>query len=352
MPSTSNMTLDDAFALARDALVNQGFSLDQAGAISETVTAAERDGCQSHGLFRIPFYVKALQNPSCRPDAEPQVSVGASAVINVDAGNGFCPLALKRGLEPLIERTRTHGIGALAIHKVYNIAALWPEVEHLAEEGLVAMAFTAATSTVAPAGGIRPLFGTNPMAFAWPRHGHPPLVFDQASSASARGEIQLRLRDGETLPDGWAIDKDGQPTNDPAAALAGAQLPFGGHKGSSLALMVELLAGALLGDLFSFEATEADTHKTGSPFGGELVLAIDPSHFAPEKTTPGGSIEAQTRHAEQLFERILAQEGTRLPSDRRYRARQETASQGIEVDSELLRTVRDYRDNPTQRSAR
>jgi len=345
MPNTTQMKLTDALSLARDALINQGFSTDQASAISDTVIAAERDGCKSHGLFRIPFYVKALQNPACNAHAEPQVTIGTSAVINVDAGNGFCPLALKLGLAPLTERTRTHGIGALAVHNVYNIAALWPEVEQLAENGLVAMAFTAATSTVAPAGGIKPLFGTNPMAFAWPRSDHPPLVFDQASSASARGEIQLRLRDGETLPDGWAIDVDGQPTNDPAAALAGAQLPFGGHKGSSLALMVELLAGALLGDLFSFEATEHDTHKIGAPFGGELVLAIDPSHFAPDRSTPGGSIEAQTRHAETLFDRILQQQGTRLPSDRRYQARLQTQANGIEVDTELLDTIERYRDN-------
>ena len=174
-----------------------------------------------------------------------------SSVVHVDACNGFCPLALQTGLGPLQEKTKRHGIAALAIHNTFNIAALWPEVETLANEGLVAFAFTAANAYVAPAGGTKPLFGTNPMAFGFPRKNHPPLVFDQASSASARGEIQLHLRDGKPLPEGWAIDKHGKPTTDPAAALEGAQLPFGGYKGSSLALMVELLAGALIGDRFS-----------------------------------------------------------------------------------------------------
>ena len=121
--------------------------------------------------------------------------------------------------------------------------ALWPETERLAERGLVAFAFTAALQYVAPAGGIKPVYGTNPMAFAWPRAGRPPLVFDQASSASARGEIQIHLRDGKPIPEGWAIGPDGEPTTDPATGLAGAQLPFGGYKGAAIALMVELLAG-------------------------------------------------------------------------------------------------------------
>lgn len=158
-----------------------------------------------------------------------------------------------------------------------RVAALWPEVERLAERGLVAFAYVSAIPYVAPAGGTKPVFGTNPMAFAWPRLNRPPLVFDQASSASARGEIQLRLRDGKSLPEGWAIGPDGRPTTDPKGALAGAQLPFGGVKGSSIALMVELLAGPLLGDVLSFEAGEDDRAMTGAPCGGELVVAIDPA---------------------------------------------------------------------------
>src|SRR4029453_3401302 len=103
-----------------------------------------------------------------------------------------------------------------------------------------------------------------------------PFVFDQASSAGARGEIQLHLRDGKPLPPGWAIDAAGNQTTDPAAALAGAQLPFGGYKGAAIALMIELLAGALIGEVFSFEASASDTNDGGPPVGGELLIAIDP----------------------------------------------------------------------------
>ena len=326
MTDTVHMTLDGIHALAVEACRANGCSDAQAQAIADTVTAAERDGAKSHGLFRIPFYVKAIRGSGAVADAEPVVTDLAPGVLQVDGRHGFAPLALQRGAGPLAERARGQGIAALAVRDVFHIAALWPEVERLAEQGLVALAFTGAISYVAPAGGTRPLYGTNPMAFAWPRSGRPPLVFDQASSASARGEIQLHLREGRPLPEGWAVGPDGEPTTDPATALEGAQLPFGGHKGAAIALMVELLAGALIGDLFSYEAAEADTNRVGAPLGGELILAIDPARCVPE-----GERAAQLDRAEQLFARILEQEGTRLPGARRHAMRERTPGEGVEV---------------------
>jgi delta1-piperideine-2-carboxylate reductase len=212
----------------------------------------------------------------------------------------------------------------------YHFAALWYEVEALAEQGLVAFAFVNSRSYVAPAGGTKPLFGTNPMAFGWPRKGRPPLVFDQASSASARGEIMIHKRDGKAIPQGWAIDRDGRPTTDPAAALAGAQLPFGGYKGSAIALMVELMASGLARSHFGFEAAAEDTGDGGPAKGGELLLAMDPARFV-----PGGDGGASLDHAELLFARLLGQEGTRLPSDRRYAARKRTPKEGIRIPKQL-----------------
>lgn len=327
MPGTRRLSIQQIEQLANSGLLANGFSEAQAASIARTVTWAERDGCKSHGLFRIPFYVAALKNPSADARAVPSLSVTESSVVHVDSNNGFCPLALQTGLPALREKAQAHGIAALAIHNTYNIAALWPEVEQLAEDGLVAFAFTAANAFVAPAGGTKPVFGTNPMAFAFPRENRPPLVFDQASSASARGEIQLHLRDGKSLPEGWAIDSQGNPTTDPKQALEGAQLPFGGYKGASLALMVELLAGALIGDKFSIESSKHDVHKVGAPHGGELLLALDPAHF--------GSTNYLQR-AEFLFEQILNQPGTRLPSQRRHVAREHSIKDGVEVASDLL----------------
>ena len=174
------------------------------------------------------------------------------------------------------------------------------------------------------------------MAFGFPRKDHPPLVFDQASSARARGEIQLHLREGKPLPAGWAIEEHGKPTTDPAAALNGAQLPFGAHKGASLALMVELLAGALIGDLFSSESSAHDTHQVGAPFGGEFIIAIAPDHCV-----AAGQKSLHLERAEQLFGQVLDEPGTRLPSERRYLTRRTSISEGVQVSTPLLKQVRE-----------
>lgn len=337
MTDAVRMSLEDVHATAKAAMLGQGFADNHATAIANTVTAAERDECRHHGLFRLPFYVNGLRSGQASGDVEPVLTELAPGVIKVDAGYAFSPLALERGDAPLAERAQEHGIAALAVTNALNVAALWPEVERLAARGLVGFAFVSSSPYVAPAGGIRPLFGTNPMAFAWPRHEAPPVVFDQASSASARGEIQLRLRDGKSLPDGWAIDSQGRPTNDPQEALLGAQMTFGGFKGSNIALMVELLAGPLLGDKISFEQAAHDKANTGAPCGGELVIALDPARFV-----AGGDRVAQLKHAELLFQSLLSQNGARLPSARRYEARKRTEAEGVMVPRSLVESMEAY----------
>ena len=335
MSEQVRMTLREVHSMALGALRANGVSAAQAEAIADTVTNAERDDCKSHGLFRIPGYLASVRSGKVTADAVPEVRDLAPAVIQVDAKGGFAPLALRVGRPPLVDRARAQGIAAMAVVNSHHFAAVWPEVEPLAEEGLAAFAFVAALSYVAPAGGTRPLYGTNPMAFAWPRADGPPLVFDQASSASARGEIQIHLRDGKTIPEGWAIDAEGHPTTDPEAGLGGAQLPFGGYKGAAIALMVELLAGALVGDVFSFEATEQDNGDGGPPIGGELIIAIDPTRCRGD-----GDRAGQLAHAETLFARILEQDDTRLPSDRRYQARKRTPTEGITIPKSLDDEIR------------
>ena len=336
MSESVRLTLDEVHALATETFLANGGSPEQTRAVADTVTAAERDECKSHGLFRVPGYIASIRSGKVNGTAEPMVEPLAPGVVKVDGLNGFAPLALEAGREPLVTLAREQGIAALAVTNTHHFAALWPETEALAERRLVGFAFVAAMAYVAPAGGTMPIYGTNPMSFAWPREeGRPPLVFDQASSASARGEIMIHQRDGKPIPEGWGIDAAGNPTTDPAAALAGAQLPFGGYKGASIALMIELLAGALVGDLFSFEASEADNRDGGPPRGGELVVAIDPA-----RCSRGGN---PIRHAEALFGRILEQEGARLPSDRRYAARLRTPVEGVSIPRSLYDTLQDLR---------
>jgi len=338
MSDLAHLSLDEVHALAMEIFAAHKVSDDHATALADTVTAAERDECKSHGLFRVPGYMATVKSGKVTPDSVPTVQDLAPGVVQVDAHNGFAPLALKMGREPLAKKARDQGIAALGLINGYHFAALWPETEALAEQGLVAFAFTSYMPCVAPAGGIKPLYGTNPIAFAWPRAGgKPPLVFDQATAASARGEIMIHERDGKPIPEGWAIDPDGNPTTDPTAGLAGAQLPFGGYKGAAIGLMIELLAGALIGDVFSYEAGANDNGDGGPAKGGEFMMAIDPARCA--GGGDGGGREAQLAHAEGLFEKILEQDGARLPSDRRYTARERTPSEGVTIPQSLYDTL-------------
>jgi LDH2 family malate/lactate/ureidoglycolate dehydrogenase len=172
------------------------------------------------------------------------------------------------------------------------------------------------------------------MAFAWPRPDAPPVVFDQASSVVARGEIQLHLRDARPVPPGWGIDAEGRPSTDPAAILSGAQLPFGGHKGSAIAMMVELMTGGLTAGPLAFEQRERDDSDSRTAEGGETLLVIDPAHFAPR-----GNAQAAIEHADRLFARLLTQDGARLPSDRRYAARAHSLEYGVSVPNALFNRV-------------
>lgn len=289
------LSLPEAYDLALEVLSANGFSADHAAAIARNVTAGERDGCASHGLWRLLGIVDTLRKGKVSPDAEPQIHDQAPAIARADAGGAFSLLAYERALPLLLEKARHNGIAALAINRCVHFSALFADIEPLTEAGLVGLACTPSHAWVAPAGGTRPLFGTNPIAFGWPRQDKPPFIVDMATSAAARGEIQLHQRSGKALPEGWGIDSQGQPTTDAAEVLNGAMLTFGGHKGSALAAMVELLAGPLIGDMTSAESLAWDNGAGGLPYGGELILALDPQRFL------GAQAPEQLARAETLF---------------------------------------------------
>lgn len=331
----AQMTPEELQHLAEEVLAAQGFSQPQGAAIAAMMVAGQRDDCASHGIYRLLGIVKTLKAGKVVPDAEPTVEDVAPAIVRVDAGGGFSPLAFATGLPLLEAKARACGLAALAINNCVHFSALWVEMEALTARGLVALACNPTQAYVAPAGGRRPLFGTNPLAFGWPRPDGHPFVFDFATSAVARGEIELHRRAGKALPEGWGVDAEGVPSNDARTVLEeGAMLTFGGHKGSALSAMIELLAGPLIGDLTSPESSAVDAGAGGLPYHGELILAFDPQRFL------GGAMADYQGRAEQLFAGIEAQ-GARLPSQRRYQARERNTIRGwLEVPDELLADVR------------
>jgi LDH2 family malate/lactate/ureidoglycolate dehydrogenase len=268
MSEEVTLPLDEVRRISIDVLKSGGLSDDHAHAIAGVVYAGQRDECHSHGMYRLLGCVRSVKEGKVNPKAVPDVVDHAPAVVRVDAHFGFSPLAFERGKPLLVEKARRTGLAAMAINNCYHFSALWPEVEAISADGLVALAMTPSHSWVAPAGGSKPVFGTNPIAFAWPRPDGPPFVFDFATSAIARGEIELHRRAGKPIPAGWAIDSEGNPTNDPTAALAGAMLTFGGHKGSALSAMIELMAGPLIGDMTSAESMAFDEGVGAAPCHG------------------------------------------------------------------------------------
>ena len=329
------LSLDETHALAAAALIVNGCDQRNADAAARNMTAAERDGCKSHGLFRVPGYVKSLRAGKINGRADPVATRLGPCVVQVEADRGMAPLAIETGRAPLIEAARENGMAACAIRRAHHYAALWPETEVLAEQGLVAMAFVNSPPYMAPAGGTRKFFGTNPMAFAYPRAGGGAMVWDQASSMMARGEIQVAMRDGHPIPEGAGIDADGKPTTDPAAILEGAQLPFGGYKGGAIALMVDLMCGPLIGEVSSVEAGADDNGDGGPATGGELILAFDPAKFGGDDAIARG---------ERLFAAMLEQDGVRLPGQRRLKAREQTPTEGIEIPTSLHETIQSLID--------
>ncbi|MCA8928350.1 MAG: Ldh family oxidoreductase [Alphaproteobacteria bacterium] len=329
---TVTLKLDEVRPLTAAALRAAGADRANAEAVADVVTRAERDGCASHGVFRVPGYCAILQAGEAKGDARPRVERRAPGVVFVDGDKGLAPLPMALGRPMLAQVAREQGIAAMAIRNSAHFAALWPDVEPLAQQGLVAMSFVNSRAFVAPAGGTRPLYGTNPMSFACPRaDGRPPMVWDQASSAAARGEIMIAARDGHSVPEGFGLGPDGQPTTDPNKVLEGVQLAFGGYKGAAIALMVEILAAGLSGGELSFEADEQYTGHGGPTHNGHLVIAMDPSAFG---------ADTFLERVEGLFARILSDGDARLPGDRRLANRARIPKAGTVLPAALVAEVK------------
>ncbi len=331
--NVTHISFAELCALLARIFERHGTSPEVAAILADNCASAQRDGADSHGIFRIPGYVATLASGWVDGQAVPEVKDAAPGFVVVNANNGFAQPALAAARALLLEKARANGIALLAIHNSHHFAALWPDVEPFAREGLVALSFVNSMACVVPHGGQQALFGTNPIAFAAPREGHDPLVFDLATSAIANGDVQIAAREGRQLPQGYGVDRDGQPTCDPKAMLdGGAMLPFGGYKGSALSMMVELLAAALTGGNFSFEFDWSGHPGAQTPWTGQLLIVIDPAKGA------GHNFAQRT---ETLVRQMQAAGQPRQPGDRRYFQRAQAEREGIAIASGELTRLRE-----------
>jgi (2R)-3-sulfolactate dehydrogenase (NADP+) len=332
MAETVTIAAPELQALIAAALVASNTSEANARSVARGLAQAEIDGQKGHGLSRVPAYAAQARAGKVDGHATARLRQTRSAALMIDVANGFAFPAIDLAVERLPALAQAAGIAAAGFVRSHHFGVVGRHVERLAEAGLVALAFGNTPKAIAPWGGKRALFGNSPLAFAAPQRQAPPIVVDMALSQVARGKILTAGQKGEPIPAGWAVDEDGKPTTDPTAALKGALQPIGGAKGAALAMMVEILAVALTGAHFGFEASSFFDAEGPPPGVGQLIVAIDPGAFA------GRDLFLDRIAA--LAGMLEADAGARLPGSRRLAQRAKAEREGVEVDARLLAEVR------------
>jgi len=330
--STTTIAAAELEALIIAALVASNTSEANARSVARALTQAEIDGQKGHGLSRVPSYAGQARSGKVDGHAVPAANQTRPGALMIDVKGGFAFPAFDLAIARLPELASKAGIAAAGFVHSHHFGVVGRHVERLAEAGLVAMAFGNTPNAIAPWGGSRSVYGTNPIGFAAPQRNKPPVVVDLALSHVARGKILTAVQKGEPIPPDWAVDADGKPTTDPAAALKGTLLPIGGAKGAALALMVEVLAVAITGANFGFEASSFFDAEGKPPGVGQVLIAIDPGAF-------GGQSMFLDRIAA-LAHVIEHEAGARLPGSRRLVAREKAARDGVTVETKLLSEAR------------
>ncbi|MEW6046817.1 MAG: Ldh family oxidoreductase [Bacillota bacterium] len=261
--------------------VRSGLAPEGASLVSRCLVMADLRGVDSHGVTRIPIYVKRLEKGLVNPHPQVRAERVSASVCLVDGDNGMGALVGTRAMEQALSMAGEAGVGVAAVRRSnhYGMAAFY--ALQALDRGCIGMTMTNAPPTLAPWGGRQALLGTNPLAVAVPAGQHPPIVLDMATSVVARGKIILAAQRGEPIPEGWALDPDGAPTTDARRALAGVVLPFGGPKGSGLAILVDILAGVLTGAAFGRRIGDLYRNFEQAQDVGHFFLALNIATFMP-----------------------------------------------------------------------
>ncbi|MBB4003549.1 Ldh family oxidoreductase [Aurantimonas endophytica] len=317
-------------ALAAAALERSGTGPEQAASVARGLVAAEAAGQSGHGLRRLAAYCGQARSGKVAGHAVPVAERVRPALLRIDAADGFAFPALDLVVAEMPGIVAETGVAVAAIRRSHHAGVLGLTVERFAEAGLVALMMANSPGAMAAWGGTRPLFGTNPIAFAAPLPEGEPIVVDLSLSKIARGKVMAAKQKGTSIPEGWALDAEGRPTTDTDAALAGTMVPMGDAKGAALALVVEMLSAGLTGANYASEATSLFDDKGPPPGLGQFLLVLDPAAM--------GGPQAVARLGV-LIDAIADEPGTRIPGRRGRDLRKRALEQGIEIDAELMRTI-------------
>lgn len=333
---TDDVTLSptEAMDLARTALMRVGMAEAAAAALARATLDAEMAGKCPVGFLHLMDYLRSLVDGRITARAEPLITSPVPAIMKCNAMGGVAQHGFSLAHEELAAKARTFGIAVFSLHNSYTTGELGWYAARLAEEGLIALAATNGPALMAGAGSRQPVYCTNPLAFAAPLADGRLMLIDQASSMAAFVDIREAAARGEAIPDGWALDQDGEPTTDPFAAMQGALLAYGGTNGANIALMVEVLAAGLTGANWSLDAPDFQAGEA-TPGIGLFVLALSPQLFADD---------FPARLAGQV-ERLSGEYGVHIPGLRRTERRRQAESAGIVLPRQLFDSISSFRRN-------
>ncbi len=328
------VAMSELRALVQRALEAAGANAAMAQATARALVLAEAQGIGSHGLSRVAQYATHLRNGRVDGAAVPRVARERGGAVQIDAGCGLAFPACELAMRTAVARAREQGVAVVGVMNSHHAGVIVDHLRIAADAGMVALGFANSPSAMPAAGGKHPIFGTNPVAAAFPRRAADPLLIDLSLSEVARGKVMVAAKKGDPIPLGWALDANGLPTTDAQAALAGSMLPIGAatsSKGAMLALIVELLVTAVIGAQFGFEASSFFVDEGNRPRIGQAFIVIDPAALS-------GS-DAYLDRIEVLVSEMLKNDGVRLPGARREALRRKAEAEGIEVADAVLASL-------------
>ncbi|MDP2035083.1 MAG: Ldh family oxidoreductase [Polaromonas sp.] len=326
----AHLSIAEATRLATLALRQAGAGEVMAASTARALVRAEAQGLASHGLSRVPQYATHLRNGRADGRAQAVITRHKGAALLVDAKQGLAFPACDLAISTAITTAQALGVCFAGITNSHHCGVLVDHLRAVAEAGMVGLGFANSPAAMPAAGGKHPIFGTNPVAAAFPRRDAAPLMIDLSLSEVARGKVMLAAKEGRPIPLGWALDSQGQPTTDAKAALTGSMLPVGAvssPKGAMLALIVELLVTALVGAQFGFEASSFFVDEGNAPRLGQAFIVIDPGALAGR--------DVYEERMETLVSEMLLDDGVRLAGARRTSLEQQAMHSGLTIPDAL-----------------
>lgn len=282
-PGKFYIRADDLRAVCRDLLAQHGLPGPDAETVARCLVEADLRGVETHGVVRLPHYLHRVRLGLINPRPDITVRHVTPVAAEVDGDDGFGFVIATRAMQEAVATARDYGIGLAVVRRSSHFGMAASYVLQAVCAGFMSMVFTNASAAMPPWGGRDPILGTSPFAAGAPGGRLPPFVLDMSPAVAARGKVRLAAKRGESIPEGWGLDADGQATTDPNRVLdGGVVLPVGGPKGSAIAMMMDIFAGVFSGSAFAGDVTNHTEEFTRPQDVGHFMLAIKPDLFMPK----------------------------------------------------------------------